>query len=106
MCWNTGVIGWALGRQVPIIVLLYPGGTLGGFLEQYQAIPINTDSYDRVAGEGRRNVQCGREFRIGYRRLACIPAVWRLHPIHSHLKVTLHNLAQKSESLRHGSRTG
>jgi hypothetical protein len=34
-------------------------------------------------------------------RLACIPVVWRLHPIHSHLKVTLHNLAQKSESPRH-----
>ena len=27
-------------------------------------------------------------------------------PIHSHLKVTLHNLAQKSESLRHDGRRG
>lgn len=33
-------IGWALGRSVPTIVLLYPDVKLRGFLEQYQAIPV------------------------------------------------------------------
>jgi hypothetical protein len=48
----------------------------------------------------------GRSSDLAIGKAASIRAVWRLHPIHSHLKVTLHNLAQKSESLRHGSRTG
>jgi hypothetical protein len=47
----------------------------------------------------------GRSSESAIGKAGVHPAVWRLHPIHSHLKVTLHNLAQESKSLRHGSRT-
>src|SRR4051812_9357894 len=38
--WTDQEIGVALGRKVPIVVLMYPDSTLGGFLEQYQAFPV------------------------------------------------------------------
>jgi hypothetical protein len=38
--WTDQEVGWALGRDVPIVVLWYPDADLRGFLEQYQAIPV------------------------------------------------------------------
>src|SRR5207249_554311 len=38
--WTDQEVGWALGRSVPIVILWYPGADLKGFLEQYQAIPV------------------------------------------------------------------
>jgi hypothetical protein len=43
--WTDQEVGWALGRGVPIIVLMYRGAALGGFLEQYQAIQVDVDDF-------------------------------------------------------------
>jgi hypothetical protein len=37
--WTDQEVGWALGRDVPVVILWY-GGELQGFLERYQAIPV------------------------------------------------------------------